>query len=273
MKSLCSLAALCWSTALFAQTSPPKPLFTWQDAVLGGAFIVGTIAVRPLDRSAARALQTPERQKRHAFQEAATFVRTVTEPGSLIIGTSMYAVGRLTHQRRLAEVGLHGTEALGVGALTGDVLKDTFGRARPFVDTVGPNPDDWQLFRGFKRGGNYQSFPSGHSTAAFAAAAAVSAQTSKWYPSLTYFAIGPVLYGGAAAVALSRMYNNRHWASDVLLGAAIGVFAGNKVVRYTTDHPNNTLDRWLLGVQAPTSDLTSFRLFATPDFRRRPRVK
>jgi hypothetical protein len=40
------------------------------------------------------------------------------------------------------------------------------------------------------------------------------------------------MYGGAALVGLSRMYNNRHWASDVITGAAIGTFAGTKVVRY-----------------------------------------
>jgi hypothetical protein len=47
-------------------------------------------------------------------------------------------------------------------------------------------------------------------------------------------------------VGLSRMYNNRHWASDVLAGAAIGIFAGNKVVRYHHSHPGNRLDEWLV---------------------------
>ena len=131
-------------------------------------------------------------------------------------------------------------------AATGTVMKDFFGRARPFVDTTGPNPDDWQIGRGFRRGSSYQSFPSGHTTAAFAAAAAVSAETSAWWPAATYFLIGPVMYGGAAAVGLSRMYNNRHWASDVIMGAAIGTFAGNKVVRYHRMHPGNAVDRALL---------------------------
>jgi hypothetical protein len=44
------------------------------------------------------------------------------------------------------------------------------------------------------------------------------------------------------------MYNNRHWASDVMMGAAIGTFAGNKVVRYQhRTNPGNKLDKWLLG--------------------------
>ena len=44
------------------------------------------------------------------------------------------------------------------------------------------------------------------------------------------------------------MYNNRHWASDVMMGAEIGTFAGNKVVRYHhRTNPGNKFDKWLLG--------------------------
>jgi membrane-associated phospholipid phosphatase len=237
---------LCFAASLSAQTTPNiKPLFTWRDAVLAGGFIAGTIAIRPLDKTAADALQAPNRQQRRLFRRAASFVREIADPGSFIIGTSMYAVGRITKEDRLAEIGLHGTEALLVGAVAGEILKDAFGRARPFVDST-PNPDNWQLMRGFKKGGNYQSFPSGHTAAAFAAAAAVSAETARWYPGATYFLIGPALYAGAAGVGLSRMYNNRHWASDVILGAAIGTFAGTKVVRYHGMHPHAGIDRLLL---------------------------
>lgn len=227
-------------------TSSPPPLFTWRDGVLAGGFVVATYLARPIDKRAALLLQDSVRQKNSIYQKSAAIVRNIALPGSTIIGVTMYATGRLAHNDRLAQVGLYGMEALAVGAVTGSLLKDTFGRARPFVDTTGPNPDDWQIFRGFHAGESYRSFPSGHSTAAFAAAAAVSAETSRWWPTATYFGIGPVLYGGAAAVGLSRMYNNRHWASDVITGAMIGTFAGTKVVRYNRTHPDNRLNRWLL---------------------------
>jgi membrane-associated phospholipid phosphatase len=246
-----------------ADSGKARSLFTWRDGVLAAGFTIGTIAIRPLDKSAANALQEPSRQHKIFFQEGSTIVRTIAVPGSVIIGTSMYAVGRIAHVDRLAEVGLHGTEALGVGAAFADVLKVILGRARPFVDTT-LNPNDWQLLRGLHRGANYQSFPSGHSVAAFAAAAAVSSETSRWWPTATYFGIGPVLYGGAAAVGLSRMYNNRHWASDVIMGAAIGTFAGTKVVRYSLTHPRNRIDRWLLHGSVPTSDLRHISFSLSP---------
>jgi membrane-associated phospholipid phosphatase len=253
---VCCTLALAGGTARAqtTTTAPQRSLFTWRDAVLAGGFVVATRAARPFDKSAAIALQRPERQQRWIFQEGAKIVRTIAVPGAPIIGTTMYAVGRLSHDERLAEVGLHGTEALFVGELVGTTLKDLFGRARPYVDTTGPNPDDWQLLRGLRGGTNYQSFPSGHTVAAFAAAAAVSTETSIWWPTATYVLIGPALYVGAAAVGVSRMYNNRHWASDVMLGAAIGTFAGTKVVRYHRAHPGNRIDRWLLNASWSPGD-------------------
>lgn len=241
-----------------------RPLFTWRDAVLAGAFVVGTVAIRPLDKSAALSLQRPTAQNRRILQKSAQIVRTIAEPGAVIIGTSMWAVGRLSNNDRLAELGLRGEEALFFGEGLADLLKYSFGRARPFVDTISPNPNDWEAMRGLRLGERYRSFPSGHTVAAFAAAAAVSAETSRWWPQTTYYLIGPALYGGAIAVGVSRMYNNRHWASDVIMGAAIGTFAGTKVVRYHRTHPTNKIDRWLLNASVSPSDLSHISLSVVP---------
>jgi membrane-associated phospholipid phosphatase len=280
VKSSCSGERCVRALLLLALLAPPaiaqvgdgtyqRPLFTWRDAVLAGGFAFGTLAIRPLDKSAAVSLQRPTSQQRKVLRTASAIVRTIAEPGSVIIGTSMYAVGRVSKSDRLAELGLRGTEALFVGEGFADVLKYSFGRARPFVDTVSPNPDDWQLLRGLHRGDPYRSFPSGHTVAAFAAAAAVSAETSRWWPQATYYGIGPMLYGGAVAVGVSRMYENRHWASDVIMGAAIGTFAGTKVVRYHRTHPTNQLDRWLLRASLSPSDPSHISLSLIPGALRR----
>ena len=234
-----------------ATTAPPRvPLFTWNDAWLGAAFIGGTLLLRPVDEHYAERLQNPGNQTNRFLQEVATGFRTIAEPGSWIIGGSMYAIGRLSKQRDMADLGLHGTEAIVVGSGVAGVLKGVFGRARPYVhpptDSTGFDPQDFQFGRGFLNK-DYQSFPSGHTVAAFAAAAAVANETSRWWPSWKW-AIGPAMYGGAAMVGLSRMYNNKHWASDVMMGAAIGTFAGNKVVRFHhRTSPGNRFDKWMLG--------------------------
>jgi membrane-associated phospholipid phosphatase len=251
---------------LRAQTSEPdppqRPLFTWRDAVLGGGFVLGTIAIRPLDKQAADLSQRPFPQNNRALRRAATTFNRIALPGSFVIGGTLYAAGRLSSNERMAALGLHGTEALFVGGVVGSVLKGTFGRARPFVDSV-PNPDNWQLLRGFGGDGRYHSFPSGHTAAGFAAAAAVTAETSRWWPSSIWY-VGPAMYGGAALVGLSRMYDNRHWASDVIMGAAIGTFAGIKVVRYHRTNPGNRIDEWLLNASLTPGDWSRVSLSLVP---------
>jgi len=264
---LSSCAPVLPSSRLHAQVDTidrPKALFTWRDGVLAAGFALGTVAIRPLDARAAESLQYPTRQKNRWLQDAAVGFRTIAVPGAVIIGVSMYTAGRLAKNDRVADLGLHGTEALFIGEGTASVLKGIFGRARPFVDTK--NPDDYQLFRGFKKDSRYRSFPSGHTVAGFAAAAAVTAETSRWWPSSVWY-IGPAMYGGAALVGLSRMYNNRHWASDVITGAAIGTFAGTKVVRYHHTHPGNRIDRWLLGASMSTSNPGQISLSLVPLLR------
>ena len=231
---------------------PPIPLFTYRDAVLAGSVVVVTVLARPFDEHYAERLQDSSTQANRKLQGLAKFVTRTVAPGAYLIGGTMYAAGRLSKDERLADLGWHGTEALMVGEVVAVVLKGTVGRQRPHVEPRDPN--SFALFRGFGREDSYRSFPSGHATAAFAAAAAVSSETSRWWPQ-TRWIIGPVLYGGAALAGVSRMYNNRHWASDVLIGAGIGTFAGLKVVRYHHSHPGNRLDRWMLaGSLVPTPD-------------------
>ena len=58
--------------------------------------------------------------------------------------------------------------------------------------------------------------------------------------------VGTAMYGGATLMGISRIYNNQHWASDVVGGAAIGTLIGLKVVNYTHSHPGNRIDRKLI---------------------------
>lgn len=225
-----------------ADSATVGSLFTYRDAILAGAFVVAARAIHPLDDYYARRLQDSSAQANAKLQTLATFVRTTAAPGSYIIGGSMYAVGRLANNRKLASLGLHGTEALLVGELTATVLKTLVGRQRPYV--APRNANSYQLLRG-SRSNDYRSFPSGHSVAAFAAAAAVTAETSRNDPTSTWI-VAPIMYGGAALVGISRMYNNQHWASDVLVGAGIGTFAGLKVVRFHDSHSGNRVDRFFL---------------------------
>jgi PAP2 superfamily len=66
----------------------------------------------------------------------------------------------------------------------------------------------------------YNSFPSGHTTTAFAAAEFLMQEykaVSPWY--------GVAGYAVAATTAALRVYNNRHWVSDVVAGAGFGILS------------------------------------------------
>lgn len=227
------------------------PLFTQKDAYIAGGFVLATIIAFPIDREAALELQDPGTQANRFFKHASTGVELIASPGAYLIGGSLYGIGRVARLERLADLGWHGTEAVLIGDAVTNILKGLLGRSRPFV-TNDSNPTDFRFGAGFGNG-DRKSFPSGHTTTAFAAASAVTGEVMRWWPRSTWI-IAPAMYGGATLVGLSRMYHNKHWASDVALGAAIGTFAGRKVVDYSHQHPGNMFDRVMLGTRlVPTA--------------------
>lgn len=225
-----------------------KTLFTYRDAALGAAFVGITLAMFPLDKRIATDLQNPNTQTNKFLDNAATNVEWITSPGAYIIGGGLYAIGKATGKRDLADLGWHGTEGVLLSSGITNLLKGILGRSRPYVSYNNPpnifEPNDFDIGKGFRKSDN-QSFPSGHTTTAFAAAAAVTSEVRRIHPKAVWV-VGPAMYGGATLVGLSRMYHNKHWASDVALGAAIGTFGGLKVVRYSHAHPDNKLDRFML---------------------------
>jgi membrane-associated phospholipid phosphatase len=261
-----ALSLLSIAAPVAAQTvdDDPPSLFGKQDAVLLGVFTIGTIAAQPLDRLAAHRLQDSTTQANRFLLRQSRNLELISTPGSFIIGGTLYAIGKLADNERMADLGLHGTEAVFVATLANGVIKGLAGRARPYVDP--DNSADFSLGRGFLNE-EFRSFPSGHTTAAFAAAAAVTEETRRWWPKYTWL-IGTAMYGGAALGGVSRMYNNYHWASDVIMGAAIGTLAGLKVPKYHHRvNPDNAWDRALLGISIsprPSGDGRIVRLVLSP---------
>ena len=76
-----------------------------------------------------------------------------------------------------------------------------------------PRPGEVEHLIGWVNTDSGAAFPSGHATAVFALATALSFRWPKWWP---------VWFGAAVLVALSRMALGLHWPSDLLAGALIG---------------------------------------------------
>ncbi len=106
------------------------------------------------------------------------------------------------------------------------IFKTLSGRTRPANFDPNSPLNDPRFYGPFKKlpyGGN-SSFPSGHTTLAFAAAT-VYAKEYKDVP-----AVPIISYTVASLISLSRITENRHWATDVITGAALGYLSGTQVV-------------------------------------------
>jgi membrane-associated phospholipid phosphatase len=67
------------------------------------------------------------------------------------------------------------------------------------------------------------AFPSSHAANAFALATILARRWRRW---------APVFLALATTVAFSRIYLDRHWLSDVIVGSALGVFCAWAAVRW-----------------------------------------
>jgi len=127
-------------------------------------------------------------------------------PVSLAVPIGSFVIGELKKDKKLK---INAYEALGsiaISSIISEGLKRSIARERPYEKYSDIYPDQIE---------NSKSFPSGHTTLAFATATTVSLQYKKWY------VVVPA-YAWAAGCGFSRLYLGEHYTTDVLAGAAIG---------------------------------------------------
>ncbi len=153
---------------------------------------------------------------------------------SLPLMGAFYLYGSLAKDARSKRVALLGTKAFVVSALIVTPVKQLIHRHRPNISndpyqingpfTPGTNFSSAKgMWDGFTAGKHYTSLPSGHTMTAFVMATIVATEykDKPWVPI--------VAYSVASLTGLSRMEANKHWASDVLMGAAFGYAMGKLV--------------------------------------------
>lgn len=157
----------------------------------------------------------------------------VTNFGGLYEGYTLAALGAygfIFKNQKLKTTTLLATQAYITGGALGTVLKFVSGRTRPsfYEPGVEAEPRFLGPFSKTSKDANgkkvYSSFPSGHTTVAFAAAT-VFASEYKDRPLVPVIA-----YTAATLIGISRITENKHWTTDVLVGAAVGYLSGKNVV-------------------------------------------
>jgi hypothetical protein len=130
----------------------------------------------------------------------------------------LIASGALARNDRLFAAGRDSllSELWAAGVVT-PLMKRGFARSRPNLD-VGAHE-----FNPGTAGKEFESFPSGHSTNAFAFATAVAGHFDGWL-------VPTLVYTMASGVAVARVHDRAHFASDVLAGALIGRAVAKGVV-------------------------------------------
>ena len=121
----------------------------------------------------------------------------------------LWLVARVARRRTLSLLGLRAVQAIAVSSALSGIAKGLGGRSRPFV--APGEPWHWSFAHGWTDA-RYFSMPSGHTTASFAFAMAVSAHlagTSRARRGV----VSALLILAAAGVGATRVYLNQHWLS------------------------------------------------------------
>lgn len=202
----------------------------WDNKDLGRFALVSaaTLAVAPFEEDIRDWAQA---HKTDSSQDVATFFENFGN-GAYLLGFTavLYGAGEIWNSRGVRKTALLSLESFATTSVIVQVTKTIVGRARP---RTGHNN---RKFRPFSFSNEYNSFPSGHVTAAFSVATTIADQTHS-------LPLDILVYSAATMVGFSRIHDNQHWASSVVAGAALGYFVAKKICgRHRSDQPAKTAD-------------------------------
>ncbi len=194
-----------------------------------GKFTLATVALSFADES----IQQGALHLRNQNTGLNNISKYITNFGGNYEGYTLAALGAygfIFKNKKIQTTTLLATQAYLTGGAVEGVTKFLSGRTRPsyYEPGIEAEPTFLGPFSKTAKSSSgkkvYSSFPSGHTTVAFAAAT-VFALEYRDKP------IVPIIaYSAASLIGLSRITENKHWATDVFVGAALGFLSGKQVV-------------------------------------------
>lgn len=203
-----------WKDTGMILTSP----LAWEkkDWLKFGLGLAATSAFLPLDNTIHRQVYE------HESPTLTSLSRAFSAAGApvCLLGliSAGYLVGHIKHSDSVRATFLLAGESLLLTELIVQAGKISIGRARPYT-LEGPfsfNPITFQ--------GKWHSFPSGHSAAAWAVASSLASRVKSPY-------LRGAFFGVASGISLSRIFLDKHFASDVVASALLGYFIGRKITK------------------------------------------
>lgn len=186
----------------------PHVIRLWEVAAVAGGIAATTAA----DLSLRTYVQD---HRSHSLDSKLAIFRHMGQPEVFAtVSLGVVGAGLVLGNPRLTRAGLRIVGAVGGAGAAALVIKQVVGRVRP--ENNPPNQYQFNPFSGDA------SFPSGHTTVAFALAASLSDEIHNRWATLG-------LYSAASLTAWSRVNDNRHWLSDTIAGAAVGIASAKLV--------------------------------------------
>lgn len=207
------LPRLLWDDAGHVVTAPARwDRSDWQTAGWSVAAVLGAGLV--LDHSVERFMT---KHANSSWDRDAKAIQNLGGTASILMAGGTYLAGVAFKEPEVRATGIDTMVTMGIAQLLITLpLKVLVGRSRP-RDDQGTHD-----FHPLNRG---ESFPSGHTTQAFALASVISEHADRpWVSCLSY--------GLAGLVGLSRVEQRQHHLSDVVAGGLIGTLVGKSVVVY-----------------------------------------
>ena len=204
-----------------ATETVPGPTYPLRTGVLAIGAPAVALAFMPVDLRIRDAVRGPSLQNNGPAKTTARLFRELGEPTVPAALGVAFLTGWAFGHEPTRQASLHVLESVVASAAVVSGIKFMAGRARPFEDR---DPWNYGVGQGFD-GHGFRSFPSGHTSQAFVLAASIQGELREhWGIQSTW--LGASLYSAAALTGLSRVYHDRHWASDVIMGAAVGTLVG-----------------------------------------------
>jgi len=190
-----------------------RPLIRWGE-------VIGVVAATGL------ALANDQSIRNRLNDPHDAFGRTISDIGNgfgdgVVVYSSLLALS--IGSKSLNKQGVYGVTSRALkstllGGASAIMLKVIAGRERP-LNSI----DDPYSFHLFRLKDN--SLPSGHAAVAFALATSLARETPDKWTDLGLFTL-------ATVTAYARMHDDKHWASDVVLGAGVGILSARFVHRF-----------------------------------------
>ena len=195
-----------------------KRPFTWKkkEWKIFGAVAGTSIAVSFLDEPINDYFK---KNQTHFQNEVASFGNFMGQPeyqGPFLV--AFWGLGVTSNNEWIRTTSTMLAASMAASGMIQTFSKEAVGRARP---SSGDGNTSFKPFGGKA----YHSFPSGHTMLSISSSWIMARQVN-------FLPLKIVFYAIPAIVGWSRLYNNAHWFSDIILGSALGIASAEAVIRY-----------------------------------------